>query len=120
MHDILLVSIGLVAGTLGGLMGIGGGIIMIPALIYLAGFTQLQAQGTTLAAMIPPIGLLAAWVYYRQGAVNIPAAVLICCGFFVGGFIGAKIAGSLSPDLLRKIFGSALLLIALHLLFFRR
>lgn len=90
----------------------GGGIIVIPCLIYIFGFSQHAAQGTTLAMMIPPIGLLAAWVYYRQGHVNLPVAGLICLGFVLGGFLGAKFAVGLPEFILRKIFGVFLLLIA--------
>ena len=114
---ILYLLLGLVAGSLSGLLGIGGGVIIIPALIYLFGLTQHQAQGTTLALMIPPIGLLAAWTYYKQGYVNIPMAIFVCLGFFIGGLAGAKVAVGLSSELLRKVFGVSLLLIALHMIF---
>lgn len=110
------VILGLLAGILSGLIGIGGGIIIIPALVYLFGLTQHQAQGTTLALMIPPIGLLAALEYYRAGQVDLKIAGLICLGFFVGGLFGAKIAVGLSDLLLRRIFGAVLLLVALKML----
>lgn len=100
-----------------GLIGIGGGTIIIPALVYLFGLGQHQAQGTTLAIMIPPIGLLAAWTYWRHGYVNLSMAAFICLGFFLGGLFGAKIAVALPQDLLKKIFGLALLLISLRMIF---
>ena len=114
---ILSLSIGLFAGAYSGLIGLGGGTVVIPALIYIFGLTQKEAQGTSLALMLPPIGLLAAWTYYKQGAVNIPIAAFVCVGFFVGGLIGAKFAVGLSNELLRKIFGFALLAISIHMIF---
>lgn len=116
MMYLLGVLIGLTAGVLSGLLGIGGGIIIIPSLIYLFGLSQHVAQGTTLAVMIPPIGLLAAYVYYKNGYVNIPVAIIICISFFIGGFFGAKIAVGIKEALLRRIFGVGLLCIAFHLI----
>ena len=113
------VLLGLVAGILSGLFGIGGGIIIIPILVYLFGFSQHQAQGTTLALMIPPIGLLAALEYYRAGYVDLKVAGLVCGGFFIGGLIGAKFAVGLSDDVLRKVFGAILLLISLKMIFWK-
>ncbi|MCB4792581.1 MAG: sulfite exporter TauE/SafE family protein [Elusimicrobia bacterium] len=117
MIIVLYVLLGFVAGVLGGLFGIGGGIILIPALVYLFKLTQHQAQGTTLAILIPPIGLLAAWVYYKNGNVDLKIAVFICLGFFIGGFIGAKIAALFSNDALKKLFGAAMLLVAIKMIF---
>jgi len=117
MNIILCLLLGLAAGILGGLLGIGGGIIIIPALIFLFGFSQHMAQGTTLAFMVPPIGLLAAWQYYKQGFVDLKIAGLICIGFFVGGFFGAKFANQIPDQILRKIFGVFLLLISLRMIF---
>ncbi len=120
MNDILIyLTVGLFAGILSGLIGIGGGIIIIPALVLLFGFSQHQAQGTTLAMMIPPIGILAAWTYYKNGHVNLPVAIILCIGFLFGGLIGAKLATSVSNIALQKIFGSALLLISLKMLFLK-
>ena len=116
MESTGYVILGLLAGVLSGLIGIGGGIIIIPALVYLFGLTQHQAQGTTLALMVPPIGLLAAFEYYRAGHVDLKIAGLICLGFFVGGLFGAKIAVGLSELLLKRIFGAVLLLVALRML----
>jgi len=118
MTDIMLyILLGLVAGVLGGLLGIGAGIIIIPALILLFGLSQQQAQGTTLALMIPPIGILAAWVYYKQGDVDLKIAAFICLGFFIGGFFGAKLATALPTGVLQKVFGVALLLTAVYMIF---
>ncbi len=113
---ILYLMLGLLAGVLSGLMGIGGGLILIPALVIVFGFSQHLAQGTTLALMVPPIGLLAAWVYYRSGYVNLKVAALICVGFFIGGLVGAKFAIVIPNVMLRKIFGLALLLASVKMI----
>jgi len=120
MTNILLYLIlGLIAGILAGLLGIGGGIILIPALIILFGLSQHQAQGTTLAIMVPPIGLLAAWTYYKQGYVDVKIALFICLGFFIGGLLGAKIAVDIPDVVLKKIFGVSLFLIAIKMMLFK-
>lgn len=111
------IFLGLLAGALSGLIGIGGGLIIIPSLVFLLKFSQLQAQGTTLAAMVPPIGLLAAITYYSRGYVDLKVAVLICLGFFFGGFIGAKISTALPNIVVQRIFGSVLLLVSLKMIF---
>jgi hypothetical protein len=117
INFILYLLVGLFAGTVSGLIGIGGGVIIVPSLIYLFKLSQQQAQGTTLALLVPPIGLLAAWTYYKHGFVNLNMAIFICLGFFIGGLIGAKIAIGLSSEILRKLFGFALFLISLHMIF---
>lgn len=111
--------LGLVTGIFSGLIGIGGAIIIIPSLVLLFGLSQHTAQGTTLALMVPPIGLLAAWVYYKQGFVDLRIAGLVCVGFFVGGLIGAKFATRIPDDILRKIFGVVLLLASLKMIFYK-
>lgn len=113
----LYLLLGLAAGILSGLIGIGGGTIIVPALIFLFGFSQHLAQGTTLALLVPPIGILAAWTYYKQGYVDLHIAALICIGFFFGGLLGAKLATHLSNVILEMIFGVTLLLIALKMIF---
>jgi uncharacterized membrane protein YfcA len=116
MRDFLLVLLGVVAGALSGLIGIGGGVIVVPALIFLFGFGQHEAQGTTLALLVPPIGLAAAWVYYREGFVDLEAAILVCSGFVVGALFGARIATALSSVSLERVFGAALLAIGFKML----
>jgi len=113
---LLYILIGLLAGVVSGITGIGGGVIIVPALIFLLGMSQHQAQGTTLALLVPPIGFLAAYVYYKAGNVNLKIAAFICIGFFLGGYIGAKIASNISDILLRRIFGILLLGIAIKLI----
>ena len=116
-HIFLYLLLGLIAGTLSGLIEIGGGTLIVPALIFLFGMSQHLAQGTTLALLVPPIGFLAAWTYYEQGYVDLRIAALICMGFFFGGLLGAKIATKLSNILLERVFGVALLLISLKMIF---
>lgn len=118
-HPVLYLLLGLLAGVLSGLIGIGGGIFIVPALVFFFGLSQHQAQGTTLALLVPPIGILAAWTYYKQGYVNLEIAAFICLGFFLGGLLGAKIATNLSNVVLGKVFGVALLLISLKMIFGR-
>jgi len=113
---ILYILIGLLAGIFGGFLGLGGGVIIIPALIYLFKFSQHQAQGTAIATLLPPIGLLAAIKYYKNGNVNVPMAIFIALGFFIGGYIGAIIANNLPEEKLRFFFGLLLLALSLHLL----
>ena len=119
MTTIAYIFLGVISGTLSGLIGIGGGIIIIPALVFFFGLSQHTAQGTTLALMVPPIGLLAALNYYQHGYVNLKIAAFICIGFFLGGWLGANFATSLSNAVLEKVFGFLLLLISLKMLFFR-
>ena len=116
MNYVLYVILGLVAGILGGMFGIGGGSILIPILVYLFGLTQHQAQGTTLAVMVPPIGLLAALKYYYSGNVKMDMVGFICLGFFVGGLLGANLIQNL-PDLyLKRLFGIFMLFISLRMI----
>ncbi|MBI3606851.1 MAG: sulfite exporter TauE/SafE family protein [Nitrospirae bacterium] len=111
--------LGLLAGVMSGLIGIGGGIVIVPVLVFLFGFSQHQAQGTTLAMMVPPIGILAAWTYFKQGHVDLGVAAVLCVGFFFGGLLGAKMATSLSNVVLEKVFGGVLLLVSLKMIFGR-
>ena len=110
------VLIGVVAGILSGLLGIGGATIVIPVLVFIYGFSQQQAQGTTLAMLIPPIGIFAAWTYYQQGYIDVKIAALLAIGFFFGGYVGAKIATSLPSSTLGRIFGIVLVLLGLRFL----
>jgi uncharacterized membrane protein YfcA len=108
--------LGVVAGVLSGLIGVGGGVIIVPALVFFFKLSQHKAQGTTLALMIPPIGLLAAWTYYKHGDVDLRVAGLICAGFFLGGFLGAQWAARLSNTMLERVFGAALFAISIKML----
>ena len=113
---ILLMCIGLTAGILSGLIGIGGGIIMVP-LLLLMGFTQQQAQGTSLAALLPPVTLLAVLNYHKAGFIDWRFAIIIALVFVVGGYIGSKIAITIDQKVLKKVFAVTLLLIGGFLLF---
>lgn len=113
---LILIAIGLVAGILSGLIGIGGGIIIVPMLL-LVGFSQQQAQGTSLAALLPPVTLLAVINYHKEGYVDWRFAIMISVFFILGGFLGSKIAISLDQKVLKKIFGIILLLIAGKMIF---
>jgi len=117
INIFLFLLLGLITGIFSGLIGIGGAIIIIPSLVLVFSMSQHMAQGTTLALMVPPIGLLAAWTYYKAGFVDLKVAALICVGFFVGGFIGARFVTAIPDLLLRRIFGVVLLLAALKMIF---
>ncbi|MCP9820972.1 sulfite exporter TauE/SafE family protein [Synechococcus sp. Cruz-9H2] len=108
---ILYVLQGIRAGTLSGLIGIGGGVIIVPALVFVFGLTQHAAQGTMLALLVPPIGILSAWPYWKQGDVDIRIAVFICLGFLLGSLLGTRVATQLPNLLLGRIFGGAMVLI---------
>jgi len=112
MNIIIVLIIGFIGGISSGLLGIGGAVVMIPALIFFAGYDQLNAQGTTLFAMIPPIGLLAALQYYKAGHADIKTAVIIAACFIIGAYFGSKLALNINPHILKKIFGLLLLYIS--------
>ncbi len=112
-----LILIGVTAGILSGFIGIGGGIIIVPGLIYLVGLTQLQAQGTSLALMLPPIGILAFMHYYKAGNVDLKVAGIVASTFIVGGYFGAKLAHKVDENLVKIIFGVIMLLIAIKLIY---
>jgi len=108
--------LGLVAGVLSGLIGIGGGILIVPVLVFAFGLTQHQAQGTTLALLVPPIGALGAWTYYKQGYVDLRVALLVAAGFFIGSLLGARLSVGLSDTVLSRVFGTAVLVIGVKML----
>lgn len=116
---ILCLLLGVIAGIASGFIGIGGGIIVVPALVILFGMEQHMAQGTTLAMMLPPIGILAVWEYYQKGHVDFKIAGLLCIGFVIGGLIGAKFAVNMPEQLLRKTFGIFFLVISLRMIFLK-
>jgi len=116
LYVVPFLLLGLLAGVLSGLLGIGGGIVIIPVLVFVFGLSQHMAQGTTLALMVPPIGLPAAWTYYKQGNVDLGIAALICIGFLFGGLLGAKLAGAISGVLLKRLFGVLLLITAVKMI----
>ena len=114
---VILVLIGLVAGAMSGFIGIGGGVVMVPALVYIMGLTQHEAQGTSLILMLPPIGILAVMNYYRAGQVNIGYGIVIAIAFVIGGYFGSKLALKLSPSVVKLIFGVLMLYISFKMIF---
>jgi uncharacterized membrane protein YfcA len=113
---LILIVIGIITGIMAGMLGIGGAIIMVPALVYIMGLSQVSAQGTSLAVMLPPIGIIAAWNYYKAGQVNIKFALVLALFFIVGSYFGSKISLALPANVLKKIFGVLLLAIAAKML----
>ncbi len=116
MEIIKLLSLGLVSGIFGGVLGIGGGLIMIPAMVLLMGFDQKLAQGTSLAILVLPIGILGAWRYYQAGNVKLNIVLWIALGFVFGAYVGADLVQGLNQMTLRRIFGAVMLVAALKML----
>jgi uncharacterized membrane protein YfcA len=114
----LLLAIGLIAGVLSGLIGIGGGIIIVPALIYLVGYSQHEAQGTSLGLLLLPIGIFATLNYYRKGYIDMKAILIMAGTFTIGGLLGSKLSLSISDVLLKRIFAASLIVIGVKMLFF--
>lgn len=114
---IILITLGLAAGILSGLVGVGGGIIIVPTLVLLLGFSQKQAQGTSLAILLLPVGIIAVSEYYRGGYINIKYALIMASTFVVGSYFGSKLAISIPDDKLKKIFAIVLMLLSLKMLF---
>ena len=114
---IILVIIGVAAGILGGLVGVGGGIIIVPSLVYFLSFSQKSAQGTSLGLLLLPVGIFGVLQYYKQGHVDLRVVAIIAIGFLAGSYFGSKIALSLSQETVKKIFAIMLLLIAFKMLF---
>lgn len=116
MDIAIIMLIGITGGIASGLLGIGGAVVMIPALVFIAGFDQQTAQGTTLCAMVPPIGILAALEYYRAGYADIKAAAIIAAVFILGAYAGSKLAVKINPLILKKIFGAVLLYLSVRMI----
>ncbi|MDD4149068.1 MAG: sulfite exporter TauE/SafE family protein [Bacteroidales bacterium] len=114
---ILLIIIGIVAGVLAGLFGVGGGIIVIPALIYIFGMNQHQAQGTSIAFLLLPVGILAFMNYYRAGYINIKFAAILAAAFVIGGYFGSKVALNIPDTNLKKVFAVFIILVGVKMLF---
>ena len=114
---LILLVVGLSAGILSGLVGVGGGIIIVPALVYFLGFSQHEAQGTSLGLLLPPVGILAVMNYYKQGFLDIKVVAVMCVAFIIGAYFGSKISLNISEDRLKKFFAIILILIAGKMLF---
>jgi uncharacterized membrane protein YfcA len=114
---LILIIIGIAAGILGGLIGVGGGIIIVPSLVYFLSFSQKAAQGTSLGLLLLPVGIFGVLQYYKQGYVDFKVVAIIAIGFLAGSYFGSKIALSVSQETVKKIFAIMLLLIAFKMLF---
>jgi len=114
---IILAGIGLASGLLAGVLGVGGGIIVIPALVFILGMSQHEAQGTSLAFMLPPVGILAAWNYYKEGYVNWKYALVLALLFFIGAYFGSLLVVHISEKILKKFFGVLMLAAAIKMIF---
>ncbi len=110
--QLVFIGIGLIAGILSGVFGIGGGVVIVPALIVISGLTPISATGTSLGALLLPVGALGAWEYYKRGDIQLGASLLIALGLFFGAWIGARLAHHLTPNQLRRGFAVFLVLVA--------
>jgi uncharacterized membrane protein YfcA len=113
---LILLLIGLAAGFLGGLVGIGGGVLIVPALVLLLGLSQHLAQGISLAMILFPVGILGVINYYKNGYVDLRYAGLLAIGFFAGSYLGSKFSLSLPQDTVKKIFAVVMILLSIKLL----
>ncbi len=115
---LLLILVGIAAGMLSGLVGVGGGIVIVPALVLILGFSQKLAQGTSLGILLLPVGILGVMQYYKQGYVDIRVVLIISAAFLIGSYFGSKFALSLPQETIKKIFAVFMIIIAIKLLFF--
>ena len=116
---IILLIVGLAAGMLSGLVGVGGGIIIVPALVYFLSYNQQQAQGTTLFMFLFPIGILGVMNYYKAGFVEFKTAAIIAITFFIGSYFGSKMAITLDQKTVKQIFGTLIILVGIKMVFFK-
>ena len=115
---LIIIVVGIAAGVLSGLVGVGGGIIIVPALVYFIGFSQKTAQGTSLALIMLPVGIFGVMQYYKQGHVDYRIVGLLAIGFLAGSFFGSKLALNISQESLKKVFAVLMIVIAIKMLFF--
>jgi uncharacterized protein len=116
-HLVILIIVGILSGLLAGIFGVGGAIIVIPALVFILGFSQHEAQGTSLAFMLPPVGILATWNYWKAGQVNWKIALILSLTFVVGSYLGSQFSINISDKLLRRLFGILMILVAIKMIF---
>jgi len=116
---LIIIVIGVITGVAAGMLGIGGAIIMIPALVFFLGFNQQMAQGTSLAVMLPPIGIIATYNYWKEGQVDWKVALILAITFIIGSYFGSKLALTIPQPALKKIFGVLLLLVAARMLLWK-
>ena len=117
---LALLAIGLFAGILSSMVGIGGGIVIVPALVLMLAFSQKMAQGTSLVMLLPPIGILAVINYYKAGYVDFKIAGILCIAFIAGSYFGSKLALDMQDSTLKRIFGVFLMILAVKYLFFNK
>lgn len=117
MSIVIYVLIGLTAGVLSGMFGIGGGVLIVPALVYIAGFSQLKAQGTSLAVLLPPVGIMAFLQYYKKGNTDLTAGLIIAAFLIIGSIFGSKLVLTIPQSILKKAFGVFMILISLKMIF---
>ncbi len=115
---IILIIIGIAAGILGGMVGVGGGIVIVPALVFFLGFSQKMAQGTSLGILLLPVGLFGVMQYYKEGYVDMKVVLIISAGFLIGSLLGSKLALNLPQETVKKIFAILLIVVAIKMLFF--
>src|SRR5665811_1191873 len=114
---LILIVIGILSGILAGVFGVGGAIIVIPALVFILGLSQHEAQGTSLAFMLPPVGILATWNYWKEGQVNWKIALILSLTFVVGAYFGSMLSINIPDKLLRRFFGALLFVMAIKMIF---
>jgi uncharacterized membrane protein YfcA len=117
---IILVLIGLIAGAFSGMFGIGGGLVMVPAMVFFLAMSQHSAQGTSLGVLVIPVVAVAAYNYYKAGELNVKFAIIIALSFVVGGYFGSKLSLGVSEVMLKRIFGVLMLAMAMKLIFFTK
>jgi len=117
---LIIILVGIAAGILGGLVGVGGGIIIVPALVYFVGFSQKTAQGTSLGLIMLPVGIFGVLQYYKQGHVDFRIVGILAVGFLAGSYFGSKVALSLPQETIKKVFAILMIVIAIKMLFFDR
>lgn len=116
-HLLILILVGIMSGLLAGIFGVGGAIIVIPALVFIFGLSQHEAQGTSLAFMLPPVGILATWNYWKAGHVNWKIALILSLTFVVGAYLGSHFSINLSDKTLRRLFGVLMIVVAIKMIF---
>lgn len=115
---LIVILIGIAAGMLSGLVGVGGGLIIVPALVYFVGMSQHSAQGTSLGLILLPVGILGVLTYYKQGHIDVKVVGLLAIGFLVGSYFGSKIALNLSQETVKKFFALLMIVVAVKMIFF--
>ncbi len=113
---LILMAIGIIAGVFSGFIGIGGGLIVVPALVFFCGLSQHAAQGTSLAMMLPPIGILGVYNYYKAGHVDLKISMILAATFILGSYFGSKFAISLSAEVIKKVFGIIIILVGIKMI----